>query len=311
MSGEMPKSVETFACSASFARARAFVAACVERTAGVLFWAAAESGAEAAPEACFQALDLLWESGPVDEERVSELYDALGELLEEASESPVEGAEAIAAEGTDVLRTGLGFLLWGNPEGASQISLAVREFVSELGERCDVDLLEREDEAQNRDVVTLTSWGDGSASPDAPSSLRAAASEVGREYLAAAVARYRGGTGSAGAPEASLRVYAVLDRSAVIAKHAAAPRHYGVVGRIVAGRGAGRYLRVDRQADLAETPYEPEELGEPPAELTGVSIRVADDPAMESNCVGEWVEDWAAVEETFERDGRRVDWPSR
>lgn len=37
-------------------------------------------------------------------------------------------------------------------------------------------------------------------------------------------------------------------------------------------------------------------------------IRVADDPDMQINCVGEWVEDWASVEESFRLDGRQVDW---
>ncbi|MGW1883989.1 hypothetical protein [Streptomyces sp. NPDC001970] len=76
------------------------------------------------------------------------------------------------------------------------------------------------------------------------------------------------------------------------------------MGRIVAGADAGRYIRVDRLADLAETPEEREEA-------RGSMIRVADDPAMDTNCVGEWVEDWADAEESFERDGRQVDWPSR
>lgn len=297
----MLQSVENFAYSASFAQTRAFVAACVERTSGVLFWAVAESGEAAVPEVCLQALELLWEGDPADGETGSGLYDALGEMLEETWETPAEGPAAIAADGIDVLQTGLGLLLWGNPQGASQISLAVRDFVSELGARCGIDLMAREDEAQNRDIVTLTSWADSVASPDHLSSLRATAAEAGREYLEAAVARHRAGTQRAGAPEASLRVHAVLDRSAVITKHAAATRYYGVVGRIVAGADVGRYIRVDRQADLAETP-------ENQKELTGALVLIADDPSMETNCVGEWVEDWAAVEEAFERDGRRVDW---
>lgn len=109
--------------------------------------------------------------------------------------------------------------------------------------------------------------------------------------------------GSPGAP----RVTAVPDRSEVIAAHAGAPRHYGVVGRIVSGDGTGRYVRVDKLADLAGTGDTAEDDGQR-AEPAGVVIRVADDPDLQVGCVNEWVEDWAGVEEAFRRDGRRIDW---
>lgn len=57
-------------------------------------------------------------------------------------------------------------------------------------------------------------------------------------------------------------------------------------------------------ADLDESPEEHTAS----TESTGVMIRVADDPDMQINCVGEWVEDWASVEESFRLDGRQVDW---
>lgn len=100
---------------------------------------------------------------------------------------------------------------------------------------------------------------------------------------------------------AESRVVAERDRSEEIARHANATRHYGMVGRIVSGAETGRFIRVDRLQDLAESPDERDEAG-------GDMIRIADDPAMEINCVGEWVEDWAAVEETLARDGKRVEW---
>ncbi|MFJ8136841.1 hypothetical protein [Streptomyces sp. NPDC096013] len=98
-----------------------------------------------------------------------------------------------------------------------------------------------------------------------------------------------------------LRVTAVQDRSQIIATHRDATRHFGVVGCITSGKDAGRYIRVDGMAALDE----------PAAEHTGsaeVMIRVADDPGMQINCVGEWVEDWAGVEESFRLDHRQVDW---
>lgn len=100
---------------------------------------------------------------------------------------------------------------------------------------------------------------------------------------------------------AEFRVVAELDRSGEIARHANATRYYGIVGRIVSGAEAGRYVRVDRLKDMAETPQEREETD-------GDMIRIADDPAMEIDCRGEWVEDWAAVAESLLRDGHRVDW---
>lgn len=97
------------------------------------------------------------------------------------------------------------------------------------------------------------------------------------------------------------RVVAELDRSEEIARHTDAIRYYGTAGRIAAGAEVGRFIRVDRMEDLAETPEERELAG-------GDMIRIADDPAMEIDCRAEWVEDWAAVEESLLRDGHRVDW---
>lgn len=96
-------------------------------------------------------------------------------------------------------------------------------------------------------------------------------------------------------------VAAQPDRSEEIARHAKAIRYYGIVGRIVDGSEAGRYIRVDRVEDLAETVEEG-------TEAIGDMIRKADDPDMEVDCWGEWVEDWAAVEETLLRDGYQVSW---
>ncbi|MFE6857623.1 hypothetical protein [Nocardia sp. NPDC057668] len=100
---------------------------------------------------------------------------------------------------------------------------------------------------------------------------------------------------------AESRVIAEFDRSEEIARHAGATHYYGIVGRVVAGADAGRCIRVDRMQDFAETPEER-------ALAKGDMIRIADDPAMEIACRCEWVEDWAAVEETLLRDGHRVDW---
>ncbi|MCX3059465.1 hypothetical protein [Streptomyces beihaiensis] len=94
-------------------------------------------------------------------------------------------------------------------------------------------------------------------------------------------------------------VSAAPDRSAEAARHATAPRHYGTVGRIVAGPGTGRYVRIDRNGGA---------VGADAGADAGVFILVAPDPAMRVDRDAEWVQDWAAVEETFLRDGRRVDW---
>ena len=102
-------------------------------------------------------------------------------------------------------------------------------------------------------------------------------------------------------PPHELQVTAASDRSQIIAAHKGATRHFGVVGRIDSGKGAGRYIRVDGMAAL-------DEPAEEQTESAGVMIRVADDPRMQINCVGEWVEDWAGVEESFRLDGRQVDW---
>ncbi len=102
-------------------------------------------------------------------------------------------------------------------------------------------------------------------------------------------------------PPHELQVTAVPDRSQIIAVHKNATRRFGVVGRITSGKGTGRYIRVDGMAALDEPAGEQ-------TESAGVMIRVADDPHMQINCVGEWVEDWAGVEESFRLDDRQVDW---
>ncbi|MFE0763571.1 transcription termination/antitermination protein NusG [Streptomyces smyrnaeus] len=102
-------------------------------------------------------------------------------------------------------------------------------------------------------------------------------------------------------PADRLQVAAVPDRSDIIAKYAGATPCFGVVGRIASGTNRGRHIRVDKMCDLPGGE-------EDPVEATGVMIRIADDVGMSVNCTNEWVEDWAGVEETFERDGLTVDW---
>lgn len=293
---QLSESVARFAHSAPFAQARAFVAGCAERACAVSFWAVAESTGEAAPEAWFRALEFLWEPGAVDEARVGALYRELQELLDEA---PDDGdLDSVAAQGFDVAHSGLGFLLWGKAQGADQIALAAGEFVADLGELVGRDLASREQGAQEGDVRTLSSRSDDPVAVLLPT-LRASAAEAGRHYVAAAAAWHDSDADTLSEP--AIRVTAVLDRSAVIAKYGNSVPHFGVVGRIVEGADAGRYVRVYRLADLAQSEEER-------AEAEGVMIFVANDPEMTVAPVGEWVEDWAGVEESFERDGRRIDW---
>jgi hypothetical protein len=101
--------------------------------------------------------------------------------------------------------------------------------------------------------------------------------------------------------DSTSRVTATGDRTDLIAKHANATRFYGMVGRIVSGCRTGSYIRVDKYEDLAETPEER-------SEASGALIRIAADPDMEIDCIGEAAEDWADMEEALEREGRRVDW---
>ncbi|MBT2365914.1 hypothetical protein J7E88_11505 [Streptomyces sp. ISL-10] len=294
------ESVRGIAFMASFDQARAFAAACAERTSGVLFWALTEDGREGDREVYLQALEALWEAGPIDADRASQLHHSLTELPDIGPEAHSAGGDALVRIGARLLLAGVAMLISGSPQGAAATSSFARDFARELGRRCETDLLAREDETQNQDVATVLSWADEEPAAHLPA-LRMAAAGLGRSYLQAAVAE-RGGTDAVG-PSSELRVTAVPDRSEVIAAYAGATRHYGVVGRVASGDDAGRYIRVDKLADLAVSPEER-------AEAVGVMIRVADDPGMEINCIGEWVEDWAGVEESFRRDGRRVDWGS-
>ncbi|MFF3453350.1 hypothetical protein ACFYXH_03290 [Streptomyces sp. NPDC002730] len=286
---------------ASFDQARAFAAACAEHASGILFWTLSRSGREEDLEVYLRALETLWETGPVDLGEATELHQRLMDLPEFESAHEPGGLKLAARSGARALAAGVAMLIDESPEGAIEPSSFARRFALELGRRCDADLLAREDEAQNHDVETVFAWSGELPGPLV--SLRMAAAELGRVYLDTAVAAFREGEGEEGRGAMELRVTAVPDREDIIAAYADATRHYGVVGRVVAGADAGRYIRVDKLVDLAETDEEREEA-------VGVMIRVADDPEMEINCIGEWVEDWAGVEESFERDERQVDWPS-
>ncbi|MFJ2217713.1 hypothetical protein ACIQVO_37195 [Streptomyces sp. NPDC101062] len=292
------ESVRGLAFMGSFDQARAFAAACAERTSGVLFWSTSQSGREADLEVFRQALELLWETGPVDPATAAETHRKVAgcpEFAESRGDLPVVPLCRIAAR---ALLVGVAMLIDEGPDGAVESSSFAQEFALVLGRRGDADLLTGEDEAQNKDVATVLSWEE--ASPERLRSLRAAAAERGRSYLAAAVSAYGSGSGgSASAASAGLRGTATLDRGDVSEANARA--RFGVVGRIVSGEETGRYVRADLLVDLAETPEEREEAA-------GVSVLAADDPDMEINCIGEWVEDWAGVEDSFRRQGRRVEW---
>ncbi|MEV8366260.1 hypothetical protein [Streptomyces niveus] len=74
---------------------------------------------------------------------------------------------------------------------------------------------------------------------------------------------------------------------------------YGVVGCIVEGLDTGKYLRADCVADLGWPEEGPE--------AKGVMSESQSDSDITVGVCAEWAGDWPAVEEIFERDGRRVD----
>ncbi|WP_406862848.1 hypothetical protein ABZO31_21445 [Streptomyces sp. HUAS MG47] len=293
---DLSEDVMRFARSASFEQARGFMAACSERAGAVAFWAYAESTGRAAPEAWFRAMELLWEPGPVDFEEVGGVYGELQESVDGMSEQgdALDELDELAAEAIDVAHTALGVVLGGgggdggDSLGATQVALTALDFAAGLGERAGRDLAARDQAAQERDIQAANRDGQ----PDLLA-LRAAAAEDGRYYMGVAAAWQRATAGPPPGP--ALRVTATVDRSAVLAKYAHAVPRYGVVGRVVEGRDAGGYIRVDRLADHPEA--------------MGVMIRVARDPGVTVDVRAEWVEDWPAVEESLERDGHRIDWP--
>ncbi|MGW4743713.1 hypothetical protein ACWEPR_02765 [Streptomyces sp. NPDC004290] len=299
---QLPEGMNGFAFSASSEQARAFMAASSERVVAVAFWALAQSTGQVAPEALFKALEVLWDSGPVDDEQVGEAYDELQELVDERVGEGSALAE-LAYVAADVAHTALGLVLGGDSLGVGQVAREAMEFVAGLGERAGQELAARERGAQERDLRTL---GAGEL-PDL-TALRATAAQEGRRYVSVAAAWHEAKAGRSAAP--SVHVTATVDRSSVLAKYANTVPRYGVVGRIVEGRDAGQYLRVDPVADLGwpEGDAESAAGGVVESEAEGVMIRVAGDPDITREVKAEWVEDWPAVEEALERDGRRVDW---
>lgn len=292
------ESVRGMAFLGTFAQARLFSAACAERTAGVLLRYLADEGRPEDQDSCVAALELLWDTAPPDESAAAAMHRRLSVLPELAPELRPDGAVAAAALGMRALFSGVAMLIDQGPDGAVAPSEAARALARALDDEGGATAAE-EDMIQDRDVERIMSW-----SPEEQTlhvhGLRAAAAETGRERLTAAQNRYGLGRGAPGGTGPHrIAVTATIDRGDVAAAEQRA--RYGVVGRITAGSDAGRYLRVDRLADLAVSPEER-------ADAAGVDILVAADPAMTRECVGEWVEDWAGVEEALRREGRQVDW---
>lgn len=290
------ESVRGMAFLGTFGQARLFSAACAERTAGVLLRYLADEGRPADQDTCVAALELLWDTAPPDEHVAAAMHRRLSVLPELDPELRPDGAVAAAALGLRALFSGVAMLIDQGPDGAVAPSEAARALARALDGGGGTTAAE-EDVIQDRDVERIMSW-----SPEEQAlhihGLRASAAETGRERLTAAQARYGLGDGAPGRAGPH-RVTATVDRGDVAAAEQRA--RYGVVGRITAGSDTGHYIRVDRLADLAESPEER-------AGAAGVDILVAADPAMTRECVGEWVEDWAGVEEALRREGRQVDW---
>ncbi|MFJ2557809.1 MULTISPECIES: hypothetical protein [unclassified Streptomyces] len=201
------ESVREMAFTGSFGQARAFSAACAERACGVLFWSTWQSGRDADLEFFRQALELLWEIGPVDPATAAEVHRKMTdcpEFGERRENTEVVSLSRLAAR---ALLAGVAMLIDQSPEGAVEPSSFAQDFALALGRRGHADLLAGEDEAQNRDVVTVLSWD--VVSPERLRSLRAAAAELGRSYLAAAVSAY--GSGSDSADLVELQVTATLE----------------------------------------------------------------------------------------------------
>ncbi|MFF1921400.1 hypothetical protein ACFVW8_12605 [Streptomyces sp. NPDC058221] len=292
------ESVRGLAFLGTFGQARLFSAACAERTAGVLLRYLADEGRPADQDTCVAALELLWDTSPPDEQVAAAMHRRLSVLPELDPELRPDGVRAAAVLGLRALFGGVAMLIDQGPDGAVGPSESARELARVLDARDGATAAE-EDVVQDRDVEWIMSWSPQEQTRHVHG-LRAAAAETGRERLAAAESRFGlGGGAPHGAGPGQVRVTATVDRGDAAAAEQRA--RYGVVGRITAGSDAGHYLRVDRLADLAETPEER-------AEAAGVDILVAADPAMTRDCVGEWVEDWAGVEEALRREGRQVDW---
>lgn len=313
---EILESVRGMAFLGTFGQARLFSAACAERTAGVLLRYLADEGRPADQDTCVAALELVWDTTPPDEHVAAAVHRRLSALPELDPELRPNGAEAAAALGLRALFAGVAMLIDRGPDGAVGPSESARALARALDAEDGATAAE-EDVIQDRDVERIMSWGPEEQTAHVHA-LRASAAETGRARLTAAQARYGLGGGvhrravpHRAVPHPAVPHPAVPHRVAVTATAdrgdvAAAERRarYGVVGRITSGSDAGRYLRVDRLADLAGTPEERAGV----AGAAGVDILVAADPAMTRECVGEWVEDWAGVEEALRREGRQVDW---
>lgn len=308
---EILESVRGMAFLGTFGQARLFSAACAERTAGVLLRYLADEGRPADQDTCVAALELVWDTTPPDEHVAAAVHRRLSALPELDPELWPNGAEAAAALGLRALFAGVAMLIDRGPDGAVGPSESARALARALDAEDGATAAE-EDVVQDRDVERIMSWGPEEQTAHVHA-LRASAAETGRARLTAAQARYGLGGGAhrravphpAVPHRIAVAVAATADRGDVAAAERRA--RYGVVGRITSGSDAGRYLRVDRLADLAGTPEERAGVAGV-AGAAGVDILVAADPAMTRECVGEWVEDWAGVEEALRREGRQVDW---
>ncbi|MFD6530085.1 hypothetical protein [Streptomyces sp. NPDC060184] len=183
------ESVRSLVFLGTLPQARAFAAACAERTSVVLLRSLDLAGRADDLAACRAAVDVLWSPHPRPV-AVPGLLRHLHALPELHGPGAVAGLDVLARTGARALYSALVLAASpegrGGPGGAVEPSFFARDFARELYFHGAKRLPAEEDGAQNRDVSLIMSLRAGEL-PGALASLRAKAAEEGRYRLALAV----------------------------------------------------------------------------------------------------------------------------
>ena len=168
---------------ASGAQAALFVAASVERAAGILFWQASSQDRQGEAETYSKAVEQLWgqpvDGDPITSADIEELY----ELSHFDDWNGKAGGFAEAA--ATALRAALLLAENGDAEGVREVSAISLNNAHDLGERSSSATYEQEADAQIADIEALLR---DSAGDDVAAVLRERARAAARERLELAVA---------------------------------------------------------------------------------------------------------------------------
>ena len=183
-------SVKVFIAEAGRQQAVLFAACCVERAAGILFWAVSRQNRIGDLDVYSRTLEYIWMAGRVlDGAEVLASHD-IEQMRELSVGDEATGIAASALYGAIAMRSALLYLETGNTEWAVDCSSVLERHAFLLGRRSSDPLVESEYTEQIADIEELAAHG--VTFEDLSRNLRERARRVGRIRLEIAIRAYAG-----------------------------------------------------------------------------------------------------------------------